>query len=137
MIYSTGGVDRFVSNQQEIVTIPVKDVCIIPNNNSNNSGKKKILKRMVTFRSMRIVEGDKEDISDEDENDSLSFCTSNSDPFLHSPIKKKPEEVQEIINKSNKSTNSTNVIGTLKRLSITTPSPYKIESLNDGSKLIT
>lgn len=138
MIYSTGGVDRYVKNQEEIVTIPIKDVSIIPNTNQTNSKNKKVLKRMVTFRSMKLVEGDNDNNSDDDDdddsdNDSLSFCTSNNDPFQHSPIKKTYKEIQDLIKQSESTTKPRN---SFKRLSINTPSPYKFESLKDGSTLI-
>lgn len=54
MIYSTGGVERYIEHNNEIVTVPVEDTAIMKINDKN-------LKRAVSYRSVKMLQGDQVD----------------------------------------------------------------------------
>ena len=66
MIYSTGGVKRYIEQQQEVVTMKLDE----DSSRNKNSSNRRDLQRGVSYRSFKIIEGecsDEEDYEGEDE----------------------------------------------------------------------
>lgn len=69
MIYSTGGVERYIEHKQEVVTMLLLDQKPTKTNGKGEKGRKD-LQRAVSYRSFKIIEGDCEEEEEEEHSSS-------------------------------------------------------------------
>lgn len=62
MIYSTGGVERYIEQKQEVVTMKLDG----DSSRIKNTSNRKDLQRGVSYRSFKIIEGDCSDEEDDE-----------------------------------------------------------------------